>query len=892
MAGAEERPLPPLSRDEAARLAADVVGSIDADLAEEITLAAGYWPGAVERIAIQRVGERSARRVVAAVEQAEPASRRLTAARGEVAAGVRDLARIRARQTDTAAGRGRVACPYKGLAPYEQADAPLFFGRDDLVAQLCARLVDTAFVAVVGASGAGKSSLVRAGLMPALADGVLPGLVGVPHFLLAPGAPLPVTDGAAVVVVDQFEEIFIGATGDAARDRYLDELTALAARPGTRIVVVMRSDFVGACAAHPRLAQLVGDGIVLVGPMRADEVRSVVEGPAQHVGLRPEPALAAAIVSDVESAPGALPLLSTALVEVWQRRSGATLTVAAYHRSGGVFGAVARLGEAAYASLDEPTQAAARRLLLRLAETGEGGNIVRRRVPRTELGDDPPTGRALDVLVARRLLTAGERGVEVTHEALLTHWPRLAGWLADDERGRALRRHLAPAALDWNTAGRPDTELYRGARLAAALDWAGERLVDLTGLERDFLATSRDYADRELREEIARADRQLRASRRLRAALAVAVALLIVASGAVWIAVDRQRAATDASRQSLARRLGALALVTPDLDRSLLLAVQAVRTHDDWETRGDLLAVLSRSPQALRQVRGASDQGVLQQVALTRDGSTVVAGGVRAPVRLERGDTDSDRRTNGGRPADGIDHPRGRPARCLRHGLRRRADAGGDPLGRPVANHNSDVPTARRRNRLDRTPRPLRRPTRPRSTDARSTVVALRPDHQLVAEASRTAGTRRRRMAVRLAPDDHLSGESHRQDRRSDRSTRRQGSVAPVRRQRGTEPGRSLASGLRRGSRGAGQGRQRRSDQGSFGRHPSRDGGCLLRGRRAGGDRGRRPTHRHMGRRHRRAPRCPDRSCRTGARTGLRRQRAHRLQREPGQQRDRVGCGR
>src|SRR5262245_65310274 len=99
---------------------------------------------------------------------------------------------------------------------------------------------------------------------------------------------------------------------------------------------------------------------------------------------------------------------------------------------------------------------------MRLAETDDSGNLVRRRVPRAELGDDDATARALDVFIGRRLLTAGERGIEVTHEAVLTYWPRLAGWLADDERGRALRRHLAPAALGWERAGRPDSELYRG----------------------------------------------------------------------------------------------------------------------------------------------------------------------------------------------------------------------------------------------------------------------------------------------------------------------------------------------------------------------------------------------------------------------------------------------
>ncbi len=622
----EERVLAPLGRADLARIAARVAGPVDAALVEEIVLAAHGRPGEAERIAARLIEERSERRVVAAVEQARPASRALAAAREEVASGIRDLVRVRARHTDAAAGVDRIACPYKGLARYDQSDAALFHGREELVARLCARLVDTTFVAVVGPSGAGKSSLVRAGLLPALADGVLPGLADARQHLLAPGVPLPALDGPVVVVVDQFEEVFATITDDTARSRYLDDLTALAGRPDTRTVVVLRGDFLGACAAHANLAQLLGDGTVLVGPMRPDEIRRAVELPARHVGLYSEPALVDAIVSDMRDAPGALPLMSTALVGAWQGRSRATLTAAAYHRAGGVPGALARLAEAALARLDELAQAAARRILLRLAETGDGGVLVRRRVPRGELADDPATARALSELVNRRLLTAGDTGVEVTHEALLTHWPRLAGWLAEDEHGRALRRHLAPAAAEWHVTGRPDAELYRGARLASALDWIADQLAELTGVERDFLAASRDYADRELAQETARADRQARARRRLLAALAAALSLLLVAAGATWLAVNRQQAASTAGRQAQADRLGALALVTPDLDRSLLLAVQAVRTHDDWETRGDLLAVLSRSPQALRQVRGINDQtGSIEHVALTPDGSTLVA---------------------------------------------------------------------------------------------------------------------------------------------------------------------------------------------------------------------------------------------------------------------------
>src|SRR6185436_8355862 len=164
----------------------------------------------------------SARRVVAAAERARPASRTLTLARSEVAAGVRDLALVHSWRTNAGEGPVRFACPYKGLSPYEQVDAALFHGREDVIAALCARLVDTAFVAVVGPSGAGKSSLVRAGLLPALSDGVLPWLTDAPQWTISPGDALPATDGPTVIVVDQFEELFTRPLDDGVRDRYLD----------------------------------------------------------------------------------------------------------------------------------------------------------------------------------------------------------------------------------------------------------------------------------------------------------------------------------------------------------------------------------------------------------------------------------------------------------------------------------------------------------------------------------------------------------------------------------------------------------------------------------------------------------------------------------------------
>ena len=225
-------------------------------------------------------------------------------------------------------------------------------------------------------------------------------------------------------------------------------------------MVAVRADFYGHCADYPELARQLGASQVLVGPMRRDELRRAIESPSERAGLELDPDLAEALVADVEGRPGALPLLSTALLELWQHRDGRQLRMSAYEQAGGVQGAVARIAERAYERLEPERRAAARRVLLRLAGDGD----VRRRVPLDELGDD---GEVLAVLADERLVTLGEDEVEVAHEALLREWPRLrelarrgrAGPAAarPPARGRARlgrQRTRSERALPWRAAGR------------------------------------------------------------------------------------------------------------------------------------------------------------------------------------------------------------------------------------------------------------------------------------------------------------------------------------------------------------------------------------------------------------------------------------------------------
>jgi hypothetical protein len=237
----------------------------------------------------------------------------------------------------------------------------------------------------------------------------------------------------------------------------------------TLVLIAVRADFYGHIAAYPELSRLAGDNHVLVGPMRRDELRRAIELPAQRAGLRVDPELADALVADVAHEPGALPLLSSSLLELWQRRDGRRLRMAAYEQAGGVRGAVARLAERAYGRLEPERQELARRILLRLAGDGEGDAVVRRRVPLAEL-EGPGVAETLSVLADERLVTIGQGEVEVAHEALLREWPRLRGWLQEDAEGRRVYAHLIGAARDWQAGGRDPGELYRGARLAAALD--------------------------------------------------------------------------------------------------------------------------------------------------------------------------------------------------------------------------------------------------------------------------------------------------------------------------------------------------------------------------------------------------------------------------------------
>ena len=486
-------------------------------------------------------------------------------------------------------------CPYLGLVPYDVTDADTFFGREADIATCLRRLDDTGVLAILGPSGIGKSSLARAGVGAALARD------GRRVHVITPGThPATALDGLGlrstdVLVVDQFEEALALEQGTPERERFVDRLAAFADAGDGLLVLSMRADRLGELSVHPGLAAHVERGLYLLGPMGGEDLRHAIEGSAAQAGLRLEPGLVDLLLHEVERQPAALPLLSHVLRQTWEHREGSTLTVAGYTATGGVRGAVARSAEMLFRGLDDQGQSIVRELMLRLVSPDEGGDPVRTRVPRRAVAGDAAHSELVERLVAARLLASDGVTIEIAHEALAVAWPRLRSWLDEDVDGLRIMRHLSVAADSWNELGRPDSELYRGTRQARAAEWRARAQPSLTPEERDFLQASAALAEKEERETQEQVRRERLLNRRLRAGLAAVAALLAVSLVAGALAMT---ARSHAERQALvadARRLGAEALRSSQVDTALLLAVAGARLDDAQETRSNLLSTLDRA---------------------------------------------------------------------------------------------------------------------------------------------------------------------------------------------------------------------------------------------------------------------------------------------------------
>ena len=342
--------------------------------------------------------------------------------------------------------------PTAGLLSYDVTDSELFFGRASDVTDCLQRLETAGVLAVVGPSGSGKSSLLRAGVTAALVrTGRRPVVVtpgSRPTTLLA-DAPAP----CSVLVVDQLEEVFTLCTVPAERSSFLTGLVAEAA--DSPVILSLSADRLGAVAGYPDLARLAERGLYLLGPMYREDLRTAITGPAAAAGLLLEPGLVDLLIRDVEGQPGALPLLSHALRRTWERREGRTLTVAGYQATGGIEGCVAQSAEQLYTSLEPQQRPMLRQVLLRLVSTDDDGEPVRNRVPCRVLLGDPVRESIVEALVAARLVSSDRATVQIAHECLTSAWPRLMAWLDEDVEGQRILRHLTASAGAWDAIAVP-----------------------------------------------------------------------------------------------------------------------------------------------------------------------------------------------------------------------------------------------------------------------------------------------------------------------------------------------------------------------------------------------------------------------------------------------------
>ncbi len=575
--------------------------------------------------------------------------------------------------------------PYKGLHTFQSADYRDFFGREKITAKLITRLGEMGeygrFLAVVGPSGSGKSSLVKAGLIPALWRGdltgsekwfvaeMLPGSHPVEELEIAltkvatnqtsnlrehllrdkrgllriANLILPNDGSDLVLVIDQFEEVFTLVEQESERSTFLDLLHAAATdnRSRVRVVVTLRADFYDRPLNYPSFGDLVRSRLETIMPLSADELERAIIRPAERVGVSFEPGLVSSIVADVNYQPGALPLLQYALTELFERRQGHLLQRASYQSIGGAIGALARRADELYLGLNNEERELVKQMFLRLVMLGEGVADTRRRTPRSELlaltANADMMEEIIDHYTSYWLLALdtepGTRSpiVEVAHEALLREWEQLQIWLSESRDEIKLQRQLATMAADWRAANRDPSYLAHGSRSEQFEQWAAETKLALTSAEREYLDASVAERKRQVDADQERQAREARLERRsrhfLRGLVAVFAIATVIALSLSVFAFDREGQAQTARATSEANAAESqelsllnsaqVALVTGNTDLALALSLEANKNTNASSQAQIMLAQAAYAPGTIRRVQY---NDAMSDVAFSSDG--------------------------------------------------------------------------------------------------------------------------------------------------------------------------------------------------------------------------------------------------------------------------------
>jgi len=554
--------------------------------------------------------------------------------------------------------------PYKGLRAFQQADAADFFGRTAMINRVLDRLqepvVQSNFLAVIGPSGSGKSSLVKAGVLPALRAGRIPGsenwfyaemvpgevpleelaaallsvstspLPGIVETLrdhvdgLAQGVyeALPARDSKLLLMIDQFEELFTQVERESDRQQFLELIlnAVNAADSPIMIIATLRADFYDRPLLYQGFGELIRARTELVLPLNDEELAETISGPAFRVGAVLEEGLVETIIEDVREQPGALPLLQYALTELFERREGALLTIAAYQDIGGTLGALAKRAEEVYRRFKESGQNMARQMFLRLVTLGEGQEDTRRRILQTELltlGDREVVEDVIDRFGRYRLLTFDRDDatrsptVEVAHEALIRRWERLREWLTESRTDIRLERELLHAANEWEMAKKDKSYLMQGNRLLTFEEWAESTNLRLNELELEFLSASLAARDERERQERLRQERERELERQKARNMRIAAAIFGVAAVLAVILslfafdqrnqAEEQRSIADEQREIAVEAMHVAETERDRADEQREIAVEAMHVAEVNERKNLSLALAANARAALSE---------------------------------------------------------------------------------------------------------------------------------------------------------------------------------------------------------------------------------------------------------------------------------------------------
>ena len=550
-------------------------------------------------------------------------------------------------------------CPYRGLSFFDVDHAPHFFGREALTEWLIEEIKPVSsnrFLAIVGASGSGKSSLARAGLLYALKNGDIPESNNWPQVILFPGenplenlayelankgilennlnaiedfiknaasnerylhmaTKLYVTknpeQNQIVILVDQFEEVFTSCKDEEERISFINNLVyaSTISKGYVVLILTMRSDFYGKCAAFETLSALVSDHNLLVGPMNETEIRNVIERPITNTGVTFESGLVDTLVKDFSKL-GALPLLQDTLHALWHIPNNNSLTYAAYREIGGLSGALNKRADLLYDQLGHEEKAICKQLFLRMTQHGEGVEDFRRRVKVRELLTSKKESEMITELISKlsdpgqRLVTTSgniidgdNEFIEVAHEALIKSWRKLQSWINEDREALRTHQRLREASEEWDKKGRDESYLFSGVRLAEMEARVKDSQLQMSFLEKNFINACINIRDRELnkkkerqRLELEKAKHEERnAKKRARVTLVVSslVVVMSIIIGIYWW--KYKEAQNENSDSLLAHAISAFKADDPRL--AMRLGQQALRLNSNNRDADSLVSV-------------------------------------------------------------------------------------------------------------------------------------------------------------------------------------------------------------------------------------------------------------------------------------------------------------